>query len=691
MTYEQAKYMNGDETANAPHSPEMVKQAENEKQRYTTDNYKNPNPQPVGGKNLTYEQAKYNKQYEERNRQAQEGLQARQQEALNPVIGTVDDSVIDEGTSEETTTPYKPETMGDKEKSLYGNIEDNTVNSRQKLKEQGQNIKEDIESVVPRYDKKTWVGLMSDPNMTWDQKAELVLDALASGGKALTSGQVQQTDKKAINDTITQQYAENIADRDKRAMNSAIEPLEALNKQQTDSELRLRDTVVGAYIDRYNAAQSAETKKQVLEALINDKGTWASLEPKDKIDTLAYIQALDGEGSLLSMAIQMWAPDLMNKLDDILKGKSVRDAAKENEEGITHPDQIDVGGYSMGDLRNKDPAELLEELTASGVDVDTALKGMEDRINEELKSAGSGINPDYAKMASANKAKQVINQAQKQRKQNETNAKIDTTRLAMVKKANAMELGVVPGTPLNASLNVKKYNLLKYWNNKGWLNSSPDVAEEGQALMAEYGKNAVRDTLNDIKNNTNMKTSEKLEAMEKLVKDYSDVISPDMSLQKELNAQKMQLEYDQAYREPYKEKVGEYAYYEKNSKNPASPVSYMAVTKDGNMSDGKKVYDPAKYSFQPNNKITTSMVDYMLNSLSKEKVRGYIDPNMTDKELASIVKGTDQYKMLEKLAKNSNLQNAANAVNRKKELVDSALNEKYVKMIQMYNFWNKIY
>ena len=245
------------------------------------------------------------------------------------------DTTTTQEPSQSQTTSYLPETMGDKEQALYQNVASNNVDSDTKLQEQGQGKKEAIENVIPRYNKKTWVGLMSDPNLSWDQKAELVLDALASGGKALTSGQVQQTDKRAINDAITQQYAQNIADRDKRAMNAQIEPLEALNKQQTDVELRLRDTPVSAYIDRYNAEQSAETKKQVLEALIKDKGTWSRLDERQKMDTLSYIQALDGNGSLLGMALQEFGPDVLKWLKSMTKGNGENVSGEETPGGET--------------------------------------------------------------------------------------------------------------------------------------------------------------------------------------------------------------------------------------------------------------------------------------------------------------------------------------------------------------------
>ena len=76
MTYEQSKYMNGNQTANAPQDQSLLENA-----RVSQDT--NPAPKPQPNNNLTYEQTRYNNQYAQRNADAHEGLKTRQDQVLS--------------------------------------------------------------------------------------------------------------------------------------------------------------------------------------------------------------------------------------------------------------------------------------------------------------------------------------------------------------------------------------------------------------------------------------------------------------------------------------------------------------------------------------------------------------------------------------------------------------------------------
>ncbi len=706
MTYEQSKYMNGDENANASFAPKTK-------------------PQSQGGNNLTYEQSKYNDEYQKRNNVAQEGINARQQQVLSEKIpdgsqntmnriggaikngwgkvkGVFDkdndngNSIVDTNGDTTDTSGNQDYTsnIGKREKDLYQNVEDNTQDSLTTLEGQGQDVKSKIENVVPRYDKKTWKSLMTDPNLSWDQKAELVLDALASGGKALTSGQVQQTDKRAINDVITQQYAENIADRDKRAMNAAIEPIEAANKQYTDLELRMRDTVAGAYIDRYKAAQDATTKQEVLKQLIDDSEVWTSLTPKQKIDMLSYIQALDGNGSLLGMAIQMYAPQLFDKFDEWIKsGKNPQDFKFEEdlETGNTefyNTPLIEVEGGTPFTVKNamenymNNPQGLLDYINTLGLDPATTLDSMKTKLQDAYTNdaAGEASVADYSTMINTiNKAKKSLPKHEKQPKPTVTEEETQLSNSTDVNETIDNVRRQVDNKQMSYTQAMKELNGLK--EKASNMTDNPVVQKKYTDTIAEYSKGAVREGVKSVSEGKDLTGEQRLKKLEQLTEEYANVIANDKDLKREVDTQVMTAERMRDYIEPYTSAVqsslGSSLYYSGGKK-----VHETTLDNNGNIVIGKNAFAPDTYNFRNGDKTEAkSILDYVVSALKPENIKKYMDTtNMTDREKKSILANTPVYKLMSKL-----INNQALSKSKDKDVID-----KYKDLKDVYSHWNNI-
>lgn len=237
--------------------------------------------------------------------------------------------------------PYNKNGTG----QLYNNI-DNRVPSAettgQRVRNSSKNIAEDIQNVVPRNSVYTWKDILTDPSFE-GKRGSYIIDTLGGVLRAGSTGQVANTGLNTINSVQNENFAKNIADRDTRAMNAQIDPLEAVNKEQTDLELRLRDTAANAYIDRFNAAQDAETKRQTFEQMINDADMWAGMDLNQKLDAVMYLRAMAGQGSTLDLLLQEYLPDLLGGNGN--KGGQVE----------TEPYKFTINGveYNARDLYNQ--------------------------------------------------------------------------------------------------------------------------------------------------------------------------------------------------------------------------------------------------------------------------------------------------------------------------------------------------
>lgn len=208
----------------------------------------------------------------------------------------------DEGSS------YNP--SGAYERAMQRNLNNNVPNTTQTVQPIGQETAEQILKVVPRNSVKTYKDIMTDPQFQ-GKRGAYVVDTLGGTLAALGSRKKEDTAMNQMNRVLENQYAQDLADVNTRAKNAQIEPLEAANKQRTDLELRLADTVANSYLERYKAAQDTETKRQVLLQMINDKDLWANLDFGEKLDTIMYMRSLGAQSSVLDMLMQQYLPGIL--------------------------------------------------------------------------------------------------------------------------------------------------------------------------------------------------------------------------------------------------------------------------------------------------------------------------------------------------------------------------------------------
>lgn len=674
MTYEQSKYMNGNQNANAPQDQSLMENAR-------VNQETNPAPKPQPNNNLTYEQARYNNQYAQRNADAQEGLKTRQDQVLSkrPGDGSQDEKngfadTMKKGwdtvkgwfnPQDKSTQTGNTQEYDDREADLYNNVGKNTRDSMSNLEQTGKTAKEKIEKVMPKYSKQTWKNIMTSPEYSWDEKLELLMNGIGGALSAGDTGQVQQTNKKMLDDTITQQYAQNIADRDRRAMNAQIEPIEAANKEYTDLELRMRDTVAGAYIDRYKAAQDATTKQKVLEQLIEDSDTWAGLDIDKKIDMLSYIQALDGKGSLLSMAIQKYAPDLFEKFDTWVK--SGGDPSKFPLRGEPNPENTeylnsqllsfdDGSGLTVSELSSKyrdNPQLLLDYIASKGLDPATTLDELEESLSDAYIAKGQGgrdENADYNSMLyTINKARKklpkppktenVPGSSDKKRKDNATDVQNTMTNI----QSSVTNGKMTPDKALREldKLGEKVSNME---DNTG------NILQGYESLKRQY-------VIQDVENNIGdafTSGSDKMMAYDKMAEKHAGRIANDPELQEKMSKMLTEFRYQNSIIDPFMKKSGN------------ELGNNVALGNDG------KIYYRGKKGNTEMDIATVNWNDDKERTLAENVMQALYDKtgldtvtknfgNVPAEEIGTMFRETPIYKQMESMVKDKNMQNIANA------------------------------
>lgn len=262
-----------------------------------------------------------------------------------------------------TEEGYSYNPRGAYERSLQRNLNNNVPNTTQTVQPIGQETAEQIQNVVPRNSVKTYKDIMADPQFK-GKRGAYVVDTLGGTLAALGSRKKEDTAMNQMNRVLENQYAQDLADVNTRAKNAQIEPLEAANKQRTDLELRLADTVANSYLERYKAAQDTETKRQVLLQMIKDKDLWASLDFDEKLDTIMYMRSLGAQSSVLDMLMQQYLPG-------IIGGKGSGDGNGGSEDPlkdykITIGDN-ELSGWDVANMWATNP-DMLKKMIAGIVD-----------------------------------------------------------------------------------------------------------------------------------------------------------------------------------------------------------------------------------------------------------------------------------------------------------------------------------
>lgn len=302
MTEEQAKYQPEEKKTDAP-----ILAQKTYEEGWTPDE-KSSTPQ-IRSRDLNWEEAADQRSREWEQKHAQDKAKIREEYAKNG---------IDYPT-------YAP--PGSSEAKLMETI--GGINMLGRAAEQGQKAQDVIENTnVPKYKGITFKDLMNDPAFEGKRDA-LLSNAIASAGANALLGfskKDSQYDSRLgqYNDAMIQNYANMQAEKDQRALGANLDALEAANAQKIAMEASLADTMANTYIERYKSAQDAETKKQVLNKMLEDADEiFSSLgegeEADKKLLNLATLMGLySGDFSLSARLIQKYAPQLIHTFEELV-------------------------------------------------------------------------------------------------------------------------------------------------------------------------------------------------------------------------------------------------------------------------------------------------------------------------------------------------------------------------------------
>ena len=582
-----------------------------------------------------------------------------------------------EGTKNERS-PYMFEPKGDREKSLYENVGGNVPDVTEGAKKTGQQTAEEIQKVVPRNSVKTWKDIMSDPAFK-GKRASYIGDTVGGVLSSLGTRQKTPTAMNQMNRVLEDQYATDVADVNTRAKNAQIEPLEAANKQKTDLELRLADTVANSYLERYKAAQDAETKKQILEQMIKDRKVWSNLTFRQKLDTIMYLRATAGQGSVLDMMLQEYLPTILGEKKNSGAGNgdsTVTDADGDGTPDVDYGDALtnwkmktvigNIGAegnetpLTVQGLIDADPAELLETISASGRDVEEVLDELDDAL---WGVDAGGYNGKYADIiGEQNVASQTIRKARKL-----YNEFSDDLKKALKGKSNEKiyENLLKMGQPGNTSF-VEKYN----------------------ELVNEYGAKTIVEKIDDIKG-MDISAKEKNTAIKQLRKNpnYQAVIANNPELQQRLADEDTILTYQAQFGEPLENKImsGFAANYgnKKNSYRVQSSGNIEITNAKGKVVGtiypGGKLGIINQGGINPQNFFT-----FMLENTSPKNVRLLMGSNLTDEQLAMVFKNSSFYKTMETIVNSNEFQKMY------AEDPNSDISRLYDSIVSQYWNWNKM-
>ena len=141
---------------------------------------------------------------------------------------------------------------------------------------------------------------------------------LAAGLAGKQGGYTSAIDK--YNNQQAQRYSDAVADRDTRALEAQLQADEAANKRDVGAELQRADTYLGRELDRWGLLYDTETKKKVLDQMVQDSKEFAKAlpNPEDRLMLTAYQQYLSGDATALDSIISTYGTQALDKLSDLV-------------------------------------------------------------------------------------------------------------------------------------------------------------------------------------------------------------------------------------------------------------------------------------------------------------------------------------------------------------------------------------
>lgn len=583
-----------------------------------------------------------------------------------------------------------------KDESLADKIND--INFTEEGAKQGDLASKSIQAAeMPKYKRATLKDILFDPQFE-GKRDSLLANTI---GTALGSGLARMggTDlgaKSALqeyNETQAQNYAQMQADKDRRALDADISSRETLNAQKIALEANLADTIANTYLERYKAAQDAETKRQVLEQMAEDENTWAKLKDEEKINLASYMGILSGDYSLSSLLIQKYAPQLLGKFDQfmnkITNGQWVGGDSNPPAEGGEQTPRVKINSLGQ-EISEEDvetnPKKYIEIPIGGGKTefvlkptyfgsgnqreewdkiADVILKNpnfKEENIEDAVKAYTGWELPKLhtlygsltEKMATAKKEA-----ALKAKEEEQYNQAVYDNSQSLQDIRDNLTSGKLNGSQALEKLKKINQDLL-----------DPQMKAVYDGVVGTASQKVIDEKYDEIKNG-NLTTKDKIDEYNRLLEgEYSGYMTPKQKM--DIERAKADAEEDYTVREPYQKELNKW--YNTNTKVMTSEIGDYVSSKLGE--DGlfykQGTHDLKPIVFDPSttDDITTS-TNYIqtLLDLTEPNTIGKMVPGETIDEKLENIKKTPVYKAMAKFLGNKKLKGYADMKTKKDEKV----------------------
>lgn len=499
------------------------------------------------------------------------------------------------------------------------------------------------------------------------QRVPYLANAIGSNLANLLTGKDYQSYLKQQNQAMSDTYAQNKAARDTAATQANIQDIEAGNKAEMGKYVQQSDAITEQALKRYGLLEDQETKKQVLDELINQAtgksgkdAEWNKLNAEEKFAVMALQQVYNGDYSVASMFLEKYGDDFARIIDGLFEklgitrnGQPPATTGGGNEPPAPTGPSVDAYGNEVTSDGKTKYAKLMipgnEEPTlvplypATTMNGDAEQQKVADYIlglpnisNEQKLALAQSYDSQIPKLA------QIPGQSVEKKVQGKINK---DNKFA--EKIEALAKG---------KTSEQVYDALIGMASDGSALADPDVVKQYEDAVALYGQKTVQDKVNSILSQ-DMETKDKIKAVEDLAKTgkYKNLITQNPELQKFMENTNTDLMNRYTYIDPYTKKVAGSFY---NDLGKTTGANKFTINDDGTikLQVGKKTRVLNPYSAIGISNVGTTP-DAFLSSLKKnvtmDSVRRQIDPSKTNEEVAAIFKNSPMYKMLEGIVNTS--------------------------------------
>lgn len=496
------------------------------------------------------------------------------------------------------------------------------------------------------------------------QRVPYLANAIGSNLANLLTGKDYQSYLKQQNQAMSDTYAQNKAARDTAATQANIQDIEAGNKAEMGKYVQQSDAITEQALKRYGLLEDQETKKQVLDELINQAtgksgkdAEWNKLNAEEKFAVMALQQVYNGDYSVASMFLEKYGDDFARIIDGLFEklgitrnGQPPATTGGGNEPTAPTGSSVDAYGNEVTSDGKTKYAKLMipgnEEPTLVPLYPSTTMNGdaeqqkVADYIlglpnisNEQKIALAQSYDSQIPKLA------QIPGQSVEKKVQGKINKDNKfAEKIESLAKGKTSE---------------QVYDALIGMASDGSALADPDVVRQYEDAVALYGQKTVQDKVNSILSQ-DMETKDKIAEIRKLAETgkYKNLIAQNPELQKFMENTNTDLMHRYTYIDPYNKKAAGRFY---NALNGTTGGNKFIIKDDGTIEiiGGKKPKILNPYSAVGISNANTNpdvFLSTLLNNITMDSVRSQIDPSMTDEEIIPIFKNSPMYKMLEGIA-----------------------------------------